>query len=103
MILRVEDTDAERNKPELVNGILDGLQMVGCRLGRRPVLPVAADRLVPGSREKVSGQRHARFSATAPAEKYVGGDHAEEGAEANQSSPRLALFLPRRPASRHPV
>src|SRR6266436_9381595 len=26
MILRVEDTDAKRNKPELVGGILDGLQ-----------------------------------------------------------------------------
>jgi glutamyl-tRNA synthetase len=29
MILRVEDTDAERNKPELVQGILDGLQWMG--------------------------------------------------------------------------
>ena len=26
MILRIEDTDAERNKPELVTGILDGLK-----------------------------------------------------------------------------
>jgi len=25
MILRIEDTDAERNKPELVSGILEGL------------------------------------------------------------------------------
>jgi glutamyl-tRNA synthetase len=29
MILRIEDTDAERNKPELVEGILDGLQWLG--------------------------------------------------------------------------
>ena len=29
MILRVEDTDAERNKPEFVQGILDGLQWLG--------------------------------------------------------------------------
>src|SRR5258708_16525178 len=29
MILRVEDTDAERNKPELVQGILDSLQWLG--------------------------------------------------------------------------
>src|SRR5271155_5805821 len=29
MILRVEDTDAERNKPELVQGILDGLKWLG--------------------------------------------------------------------------
>src|SRR5262249_37248703 len=29
MILRIEDTDAERNKPELVDGILAGLQWLG--------------------------------------------------------------------------
>jgi len=29
MILRIEDTDAERNKPELVQGIIDGLQWLG--------------------------------------------------------------------------
>src|SRR5256885_16876194 len=29
MILRIEDTDAERNKPQLVQGILDGLQWLG--------------------------------------------------------------------------
>src|SRR5246127_2999929 len=29
MILRVEDTDAERNKPELVQGIIDGLTWLG--------------------------------------------------------------------------
>ena len=29
MILRIEDTDAERNKPELVTGIIDGLKWLG--------------------------------------------------------------------------
>src|SRR5712691_5732163 len=29
MILRVEDTDAERNRPELVEGILEGLSWLG--------------------------------------------------------------------------
>src|ERR1700693_2050840 len=29
MILRIEDTDAERNKPELVQGIIDGLSWLG--------------------------------------------------------------------------
>src|SRR5437879_9837727 len=29
MILRVEDTDAERNRPELVEGILEGLRWLG--------------------------------------------------------------------------
>src|SRR5437870_10123516 len=29
MILRIEDTDAERNKAELVEGIIDGLKWLG--------------------------------------------------------------------------
>src|ERR1700685_1697291 len=29
MILRIEDTDIERNRPELVEGILDGLKWLG--------------------------------------------------------------------------
>ena len=29
MILRIEDTDAERNKPELVTGIIEGLKWLG--------------------------------------------------------------------------
>src|SRR5260370_39971136 len=29
MILRIEDTDAERNKPELVQGIIQGLRWLG--------------------------------------------------------------------------
>src|SRR5882762_3445388 len=36
MILRVEDTDAERNKPELVQGILDGLQWLGVDCNKGP-------------------------------------------------------------------
>src|SRR5215467_5019940 len=37
MILRIEDTDAERNKPELVQGILDGLQWLGVDWDEGPV------------------------------------------------------------------
>src|SRR5260370_27348227 len=29
MVLRIEDTDIERNRPELVEGILDGLRWLG--------------------------------------------------------------------------
>src|SRR5260370_32328931 len=36
MILRAEDTDAERNKPELVHGILDGLQWLGVNRDEGP-------------------------------------------------------------------
>src|SRR5262245_66042540 len=37
MILRVEDTDAERNKPELVSGILDGIKWLGIDWDEGPI------------------------------------------------------------------
>jgi glutamyl-tRNA synthetase len=37
LILRIEDTDIERNKPELVQGILDGLQWLGVDWDEGPV------------------------------------------------------------------
>src|SRR5712672_3350653 len=36
MILRIEDTDAERNKPELVQGIIDGLRWLGVNWDEGP-------------------------------------------------------------------
>src|SRR6266481_4585579 len=56
MILRVEDTDVERNRPELVEGILDGLRWA------------AAEKLV------ASG---AAYFCDCPPEKYAGGDAVE--------------------------
>src|ERR1700757_5546835 len=35
-ILRVEDTDVERNRPELVEGILEGLRWLGLDWDERP-------------------------------------------------------------------
>src|SRR6266852_7684620 len=55
-ILRVEDTDVERNRPELVDGILEGLHWLGVDWDEGPVfqsqrLPMyrqAAEKLVAG-------------------------------------------------------
>src|SRR5579872_879006 len=37
LILRIEDTDIERNKPELVQGILDGLRWLGVDWDEGPI------------------------------------------------------------------
>src|SRR5215472_16913711 len=37
MILRIEDTDTERNKPELVTGIIDGLKWLGVDWDEGPI------------------------------------------------------------------
>ncbi len=79
-ILRIEDTDAERNRPELVDGILDGLRWLGLDWDEGPIhqsdrlagYRAAADQLL------ASG---AAYLCYCPPEKYAGGDAAEEGAE----------------------
>ena len=76
-ILRVEDTDTERNRPELVEGILDGLRWLGLRWDEGPfyqsqrlaAYAAAADKLL------ASG---AAYKCYCPPEKYAGGDAADD-------------------------
>jgi glutamyl-tRNA synthetase len=73
LVLRIEDTDAERNKPELVEGILDGLRWLGIAWDEGPVFQsqrldmyrAAAGKLL------VSG---AAFPCYCQASAYAGGD-----------------------------
>jgi glutamyl-tRNA synthetase len=80
MILRIEDTDAERNKPELVTGIIDGLKWLGVDWDEGPFYQSERTDFYREMGKKVLASGHA-FLCYCPPEKYVGGDHAEEGAE----------------------
>src|SRR5215475_3270726 len=82
-VLRIEDTDAERNKPELVTGIIDGLKWLGVDWDEGPFYQSQRTALyqAAGRNCLASG---AAFLCYCPPEKYVGGDHAVEGAEAAQ-------------------
>src|SRR5216117_3962723 len=76
MILRVEDTDAERNKPELVQGILDGLRWLGVNWDEGPFYQSQRTDLYLAAAKKCLANG-AAFLCYCPAEKYAGGDHAE--------------------------
>src|SRR6266852_2714938 len=76
MILRVEDTDAERNKPELVQGILNGLQWLGVNWDEGPFYQSQRTELYLAAAKKCLANG-AAFLCYCPAEKYAGGDHAE--------------------------
>src|SRR5258707_5646553 len=76
MILRIEDTDAERNKPELVQGILDGLQWLGVNWDEGPFYQSQRTELYLAAAKKCL-ENGAAFLCYCPAEKYAGGDHAE--------------------------
>ncbi|HET7106531.1 MAG TPA: glutamate--tRNA ligase [Candidatus Acidoferrum sp.] len=80
MILRIEDTDAERNKPELVNGIIEGLKWLGVDWDEGPYYQSQRTEFYREMGKKVLANGSA-FLCYCPPEKYVGGDHAEEGAE----------------------
>src|SRR6266568_1828493 len=76
MILRVEDTDAERNKPELVQGILDGLKWLGVDWDEGPFYQSRRTELYRAAAKKSLANGTA-FLCHCPAEKYAGGDYAE--------------------------
>lgn len=82
-ILRVEDTDVDRNRPELVDGILDSLRWLGLDWDEGPFhqsqrlagYRAAADKLL------ASG---AAYLCYCPPEKYAGGDAADEDEDAEE-------------------
>jgi glutamyl-tRNA synthetase len=78
MILRIEDTDAERNKPELVTGILDGLKWLGVESDEGPFYQSQRTELYREAAKKCLANGSA-FLCYCPPEKYAGGDHAEPG------------------------
>jgi len=82
-VLRIEDTDAERNKPELVSGIIDGLKWLGVDWDEGPLYQSKRTGLYQEAGKRLLANGSA-FLCYCPPERYVGGDHADEGAEATK-------------------
>jgi glutamyl-tRNA synthetase len=87
-ILRIEDTDIERNRPELVEGILDGLRWLGLdwdegpfyQSQRLPGYAAAAAKLVSSG---------AAYLCYCPPERYAGGDFADDSAAGKSEIRRI--------------
>ncbi|MGH9790597.1 MAG: glutamate--tRNA ligase, partial [Candidatus Acidiferrales bacterium] len=90
-ILRVEDTDVERNKPELVDGILRAMQWLGLDWDAGPIHQSQRLELYRAAAEKLLTVR-AAYHCYCPPEKYAGPDasgpadepDAAEGGSAKQ-------------------
>ena len=87
-ILRIEDTDAERNRPELVQGILDGLRWLGLdwdegplhQSERLPAHRAAAEKLLAAG---------AAYPCYCAPDGYAGGDAADGTSEGkDKAEPR---------------
>ena len=89
MILRVEDTDAERNKPELVQGIIDGLTWLGVDWNEGPFFQSQRLDLYREAAKKCLANGSA-FLCYCAAEKYAGGDHATDGGTGTEKVRRIA-------------
>ena len=87
MILRIEDTDAERNKPELVQGIIDGLKWLGVDWDEGPFYQSQRSELYRAAAKKCVANGSA-FLCYCPADKYAGGDYAEPDKPAQDEEPK---------------
>jgi len=77
MVLRIEDTDVERNKPELVDGILDGLRWLGVDWDEGPYFQSQRLEMHREAAIKLAAMG-AAYYCDCPPEKYAGGDAVEE-------------------------
>ena len=77
LLLRIEDTDVERNRPELVQGILDGLKWLGIEWDEGPFFQSQRLDLYRAAAERLLANGSA-FSCFCKASAYAGADSAPE-------------------------
>jgi glutamyl-tRNA synthetase len=75
LILRIEDTDVERNKPELVDGILAGLRWLGVEWDEGPFFQSQRGELYRAAAQRLLASG-AGYACYCRASAYAGGDHA---------------------------
>ena len=86
MILRIEDTDTERNKPELVQGIIDGLRWLGVDWDEGPFYQSQRLEMYRAAAHKCLANGSA-FLCYCPPDRYAGGDYATD---AQDDEPKTA-------------
>jgi len=77
LLLRIEDTDVERNKPELVDGILEALKWLGVEWDEGPFFQSQRLEMYRTAAERVLASG-AGFACYCKPASYAGGDAAEE-------------------------
>jgi glutamyl-tRNA synthetase len=90
LVLRIEDTDAERNRPELVEGILDGLRWLGIEWDEGPLFQSQRLELYRAAGKKLLASG-AAFSCYCKGAAYAGGDAApadEQEGEGDDEVPK---------------
>jgi glutamyl-tRNA synthetase len=81
LLLRIEDTDIERNRPELVDGILEGLKWLGIEWDEGPIFQSQRLDLYRAAAERLLASG-AAFGCYCKAAAYSGGDAVAGGSDA---------------------
>jgi glutamyl-tRNA synthetase len=84
LLLRIEDTDIERNRPELVDGILEGLKWLGIEWDEGPIFQSQRLDVYRAASERLLASG-AAFGCYCKAAAYSGGDAVAGGSEAQES------------------
>ena len=88
LLLRIEDTDVERNRPELVDGILEGLRWLGIEWDEGPYFQSQRLEMYRGAAEKLLASG-AAFECYCKGAAYGGADAAPEEGEGDDEGPKL--------------
>ncbi|MGH9732507.1 MAG: glutamate--tRNA ligase [Candidatus Acidiferrales bacterium] len=88
MILRIEDTDVERNKPKLVDGILAGLRWLGLPWDEGPYFQSHRLEMYRAAAEGLLA-KGAAFPCYCKAVQYAGADAIVEGEEGAEKAARI--------------
>ncbi len=88
-LLRIEDTDVERNRPELVEGILEGLRWLGVEWDEGPYFQSQRLEMYRAAAERLL-KSGAAFPCYCAAVQYVGLEAAEENEEGAEKIARAA-------------
>lgn len=80
MLLRIEDTDIERNRPELVDGILEGLRWLGVQWDEGPYFQSQRLELYTAAAQRMLSSG-AAFTCYCKAAAYAGADAVEQEGE----------------------
>jgi glutamyl-tRNA synthetase len=80
LLLRIEDTDIERNRPELVEGILEGLKWLGIEWDEGPLFQSQRLEMYRAAAERLLASG-AGFACYCKPAAYASGDAASGGAE----------------------
>ena len=94
LLLRIEDTDLERNRPDLVDGILNGLKWLGVGWDEGPYFQSQRLEMYRAAAEKLAASG-AAFPCYCKGSSYAGGDAAADlESEGDDEGPKSHKSLP---------